>query len=76
MKSKISITLSQDLLEELDDIIRSSGNRSQVIEAALREYIKRHVRDARERRDIELINKHADALNKEAKDVLSYQVKR
>jgi metal-responsive CopG/Arc/MetJ family transcriptional regulator len=75
MKSKTSITLSKDLLEDLDRIIGGSGNRSRVIEAATREYIRRHLRDARELRDFELINANADALNKEAKDALACQIK-
>jgi len=29
---------------------------------------------SRDRRDIELINRHADELNEEAEDVLAYQV--
>ena len=75
MKSKTSITLSRDLLDDLDRIIGDSGNRSRVIEAAVREYIKRHTRKARDRRDLELINQNAASLNKEAKDALSYQIK-
>ena len=75
MKSKTSITLSKDLLEDLDRVIGASGNRSRIIEAAVREYIKQHIREARDRRDVELINKNADSLNKEAKDALSYQIK-
>jgi metal-responsive CopG/Arc/MetJ family transcriptional regulator len=75
MKSKTSITLSRDLLDDLDRIIGDSGNRSRAIESAVREYIKRHVREARDRRDLELINENAASLNKEAKDALSYQIK-
>jgi metal-responsive CopG/Arc/MetJ family transcriptional regulator len=75
MKSKTSITLSRDLLEDLDRVIGSSGNRSRVIETAVREYIRRHIREARERRDLELINENAASLNKEARDALSYQIK-
>ena len=75
MKSKTSITLSRDLLDDLDRIVGDSGNRSRMIEAAVREYIKGHIREARDRRDRELINENAASLNKEAKDALSYQIK-
>jgi metal-responsive CopG/Arc/MetJ family transcriptional regulator len=75
MKSKTSITLSADLLKDLDDAIGASGNRSRVIEIAVREYIQRQICEARDRRDIELINANAESLNKEAKDALSYQIK-
>jgi metal-responsive CopG/Arc/MetJ family transcriptional regulator len=75
MKHKTSITLSQDLLDELDRVVGGSGNRSRVIESAVREYIRQRLREARDRRDLELINANAAALNKETKDALSYQVK-
>jgi Arc/MetJ-type ribon-helix-helix transcriptional regulator len=75
MKSKTSITLSQDVLEDLDRLIGRSGNRSRVIESAVREYIRQHLREARDRRDLELINAHAASLNKETKEALSYQIK-
>ena len=76
MKSKTSITLSRDLLEDLDRIFGDSNNRSRVIETAVREYIKRHIRDVRDRQDLQLINENAASLNKEAKDAFSYQIKR
>ena len=75
MKSKTSITLSKDLLDDLDRVSGGAGNRSRIIEAATREYINRRMREARELRDLELINKNAGALNTEAEDALSYQVK-
>ena len=76
MKSKTSINLSNELLEELDRVNGGSSNRSRIIEAATREYIMRHLRDARELRDLKLINENANSLNKEAKDALSCQIKR
>lgn len=75
MKSKTSITLSQDLLADLDRVIGASGNRSRIIEAAVREYITRLIREARDCRDLQIMNDNATALNKEARDVLTYQVK-
>ena len=39
MKVKTSVTLSEDLLEEIDGLLDSSGNRSQFLETAAREYI-------------------------------------
>jgi metal-responsive CopG/Arc/MetJ family transcriptional regulator len=74
MKSKTSITLSTSLLEE---IRRTFGdiNRSELIETAVREYLARKVREARDKCELDTLNRHATALNKEAKEVLSYQVK-
>jgi metal-responsive CopG/Arc/MetJ family transcriptional regulator len=75
MKSKTSVTLSTSLLEELDQVLGRNRNRSEFIEAAVREHLSRIMREQRDRRELELLNRNADALNKEAKDVLSYQVK-
>ena len=75
MKSKTSVTLSQPLLQELDRVLGRNRNRSEFIETAIREYLQRIIREERDRREVELINRNAAALNKEAHDVLSYQVK-
>ncbi|MBM4388191.1 MAG: ribbon-helix-helix protein, CopG family [Deltaproteobacteria bacterium] len=74
MKVKTSITLSRDLLETIDERTRHK-NRSDFIETALWEYIARIVREEQNKRDINIINKRSKYLNKEAEDVLSYQVK-
>ena len=74
MKVKTSITLSQDILKEIDELLVDSGNRSIFIEEAVRDYIERNKRDTRNRSDLELINNCAEELNKEAEDVLTFQV--
>jgi metal-responsive CopG/Arc/MetJ family transcriptional regulator len=73
MKEKTSITLSSDLLAEVDHTAGSKGSRSAFIETVLREYFKEKVREAINRRDAELINANIDYLNREALDVLRYQ---
>ncbi len=73
MKEKTSITLSSDLLAEVDETAGSRGSRSAFIEAVLREYFKEKVRESINRRDVELINANIDYLNREALDVLRYQ---
>jgi metal-responsive CopG/Arc/MetJ family transcriptional regulator len=73
MKQKTSITLSSDLLKEIDRTAGKNGSRSEFIETVLREYFKAKVRAALNARDVELINAHADYLNREAMDVLRYQ---
>jgi metal-responsive CopG/Arc/MetJ family transcriptional regulator len=75
MKSKTSVTLSKSLLHELDQALGRNGNRSKFIEMAVRERLHRMIREERDRKELELINRNADALNDEATDVLSYQVK-
>ncbi|HTX77773.1 MAG TPA: ribbon-helix-helix domain-containing protein [Terracidiphilus sp.] len=73
MKQKISITLSSDLVKEIDRSAGRNGSRSELIENIAREYFRAKVREAINARDLELINKHADYLNHEAKDVARYQ---
>jgi len=75
MKVKTSITISKELLREIDRIVSKSGNRSLFIEEAVREYLKGKKRQLRDRNDTEIINRSAADLNSEAEDVLSYQVK-
>jgi metal-responsive CopG/Arc/MetJ family transcriptional regulator len=73
MKQKTSITLSSDLLKEIDRSAGRGASRSEFIESVLREYFKAKVQEALNARDAELINAHADYLNREMEDVLRYQ---
>ena len=74
MKIKTSITLSKDLLEAIDQRASSDRTRSEFIEMALRAFIAQLIRNEQNARDLEIINQRADYLNKEAADVLAYQV--
>ena len=74
MKKKTSITLSSPVLSGIDERAGEFSNRSQFIEAAVQHFIAYLDRQEAERKDMEIINRRADALNKEAKDVLAYQV--
>ncbi len=74
MKLKTSITLSEDVVKQLDVIAASGESRSEVIERMLREGLAERARLERDARDLELINENAEELNKEAEDVLSFQV--
>ena len=73
MKEKTSITLSSDVLAQIDRTAGSKASRSAFIENVLREYFKAKVRAAINARDLELINANADYLNREMEDVLQYQ---
>jgi len=73
MKEKTSITLSSDVLAQVDRNAGSKASRSAFIESVLREYFKAKVRAAINARDLELINANADYLNREMEDVLEYQ---
>jgi metal-responsive CopG/Arc/MetJ family transcriptional regulator len=73
MKEKTSVTLSRDVLTEIDRAAGSRQSRSAFIEAILADYLRKRAREKRDARDIEIINRHADELNAEAQDVLRYQ---
>jgi len=75
MKIKTSITLSEDLLKTVDRRSKQQKRtRSDFIELAVRAFIQQLIREEQNARDLEIINRHADALNKEAAEVLEYQV--
>ncbi|HWX39663.1 MAG TPA: ribbon-helix-helix protein, CopG family [Blastocatellia bacterium] len=70
---KISITLSADLLEAIDRLARPKRSRSGFIENALTSFISNIERDRNNGRDLEIINRRARRLNREASDTLEYQ---
>jgi len=74
MKIKTSITLSEEVLLEIDKISGESRNRSAFIEMAIRDFLKKRAKKIRDDRDLEILNKNSKRLNREAEDVLSYQV--
>jgi len=74
MKVKTSITLSGDLLEAIDLRTGRGRNRSEFIEMALRAFLAEAGRQERDARDIDILNRRAKRLNREAADVLAYQV--
>jgi metal-responsive CopG/Arc/MetJ family transcriptional regulator len=73
MKVKTSITLSAEIIQEVDRFTQASGNRSEFIEAALKEFIARKTRDEQNRRDLGIINRKHARLNREAEDVMAFQ---
>ncbi len=74
MKTKISITLDVGLMKTIDKEFGGKKNRSQLIEEAVREYVERRIHINRDLADLEILNKKSDKLNKEATDVLLFQV--
>lgn len=74
MKVKTSITLSQDLLQAIDQLPDQYHNRSNFLELAAWRYIAQLRRAEQDRRDIEIINQRADYLNAEVMDALQCQV--
>ena len=74
MKIKTSVTLSDTLLAAIDRHAGKGANRSEFIETAVRAYIAALVRKQQNLRDLAIINRRAARLNREANDVLDYQV--
>lgn len=75
MKVKTSITLSEDLIKEIDTLLGQSGNRSAFVEQVLRGFLAAKARGFNAAKELEILNQFADELNEEANDTLSYQVK-
>ncbi len=73
MKEKTSITLSREVLTGIDRIAGSRQSRSAFIEEVLLQYLRDRARAQRDARDIEIINRHAEKLNRDAEDGLQYQ---
>ena len=72
-KMKISLTLSREVVREIDRVAGKKRSRSAVVDDALRGYLSPRERAAGNARDVEKINRFADELNAEMQDVLSYQ---
>lgn len=73
MKEKTSITLSSDVLAEVDRLAGPARSRSAFIEHVLRGYLRRRARAAERERELDRLNRAAERLNAEAADVLEYQ---
>jgi Arc/MetJ-type ribon-helix-helix transcriptional regulator len=74
MKVKTSITLSREILDAIDARTGRGRSRSEFIETAVRAFLDRARRAERDARDLDILNRRAARLNREAADVLSYQV--
>ncbi len=74
MKIKISITLSEELVKEIDELASNEQNRSAFLETAAWEYITKLRRAQRNARDLAILNEKGNYFNGEVADALSYQV--
>ena len=73
MKEKTSITLSKDVITQVDKLAGPKESRSAFIERVLRKYMHERRRATLNARDLVRINRAADRLNREAAEVLEYQ---
>ena len=74
MKTKISVTLSESLLSQVDKLAIAPYTRSAIIEEAVQQYLANKARHERDKRELDILNTHADEFNTEMADILSYQV--
>jgi metal-responsive CopG/Arc/MetJ family transcriptional regulator len=70
VRVKTSITLPKELLGRLD---RVDKNRSFLLERAALAYLTQLEGQVRDQRDIEIIDRNAERLNREAMETLEYQ---
>ncbi len=73
MKIKTSIILSSSTIEAIDKLAGPDVPRSRVVEQAIVEFVERRRRQLREARDLEILNRAAERLNRETEDVLAFQ---
>ena len=75
VKAKTSLTLSDDLLKELDRMAGPKVSRSLFIERILRDFVEQRTRQERLAQEVAAINQHAEKLNSEMSDALSFQAR-
>ena len=73
MKRKTSISLSEDVLRQLERYAGSSASRSAYIERVLRQHFRVRARAKLNKRDQRRIDAAADRLNREGAEVLEDQ---
>jgi metal-responsive CopG/Arc/MetJ family transcriptional regulator len=73
MKEKTSVTLSPEVLHGIDRLAGNKQSRSAVIEDILRQYIREQTKAERRARDLAILNRYADELNRHAEDGLDEQ---
>ena len=73
MKSKTSLTISEDLIKAIDRLAGSKVSRSAFVENILRDFVEGRAQARRDAREIAAINRQAAELNLEMADALSFQ---
>jgi metal-responsive CopG/Arc/MetJ family transcriptional regulator len=73
MRTKTSVSLSKELLAEIDKVAGRDVNRSEFLEKAAWDRVALLKRRRREARDSRILLRNSMALNAEAADVLEFQ---
>jgi metal-responsive CopG/Arc/MetJ family transcriptional regulator len=73
MKVRTSVTLPKELLIQVDALVGKNRKRSAVVESALIEYVAKEKPSPLNLRDIEIINRNAELINKQVEETLEFQ---
>ncbi len=73
MRVRTSVTLPKELLIKVDALAGKKHKRSAIVETALRDYMAKENGTELNRRDIEIINRNADLINKQVEETLEFQ---
>ncbi|HBA85689.1 MAG TPA: hypothetical protein DCZ95_16530 [Verrucomicrobia bacterium] len=61
------------MISAIDQQVEEYGSRSEFLEVAARRFLAQLEKEEKDRRDLDIINRRAIKLNREAEDVLDYQ---
>jgi metal-responsive CopG/Arc/MetJ family transcriptional regulator len=73
MRVEMSVTRSEEILQDLERVARKGRSRSAIIERALRDYISKRAEKLSDAADLKILNTSFRLLNSEAVGVLTYQ---
>ena len=73
MRVRTSVTLPKDLLVQVDALVSKNRRRSAVVETALVEYVAKERPKSANLRDIKIINKNAELINRQVEETLEFQ---
>lgn len=71
-RRKTSVTLPEDLLQDVNEMSQEYQSRSHFIETVLRTFVTQRKREERDARDLAIINENADRLNAETTELLAF----
>lgn len=71
-RRRTTVTLSEDLLQDVNEMSKEYQSRSHFIETVLRTYVAQYKREERDARDMAIINENADRMNAEMADLLAF----
>lgn len=71
-RRKTTVTLPEELLQEVDEMSKEYRSRSEFIEIVLRGFMAQRKREERDARDLAIINANADRLNADVEDLLDF----